>query len=281
MSRTVAAETKLATIPRIAICFFGIDRSLRHTIQSIRTNIYAPAKELGEVRVYAHLFNQVIIDNPRSQEFGLTIAPAWHLLEADHIVIDEPDSFIDSATFSEVFSWGDYYLDEGKSLRNLFHQLYSLDKVYAQAAGWCPSCTLFVRPDLEYHDSLGGVMKRALASVKPAIFTPRWQQWDGGLNDRFAICSDKKSAEYYSTRYARIPKYGDRLPRGLHSELFLWEDLRLSPFIVKTIDARATRVRSNGRREIEDFTHRQKKFNAFLGLRNFRRVFAIGDPLVA
>ena len=53
---------------KIAICFFGITRSLKYTIGSIEENILNPARTLGDVRVFAHFFNQERVENSRSRE---------------------------------------------------------------------------------------------------------------------------------------------------------------------------------------------------------------------
>ena len=44
---------------RVAICFFGLTRSLKHTIDSINTNIFQPLKNSNiEYDVFLHTYKQ-------------------------------------------------------------------------------------------------------------------------------------------------------------------------------------------------------------------------------
>jgi len=68
MAELMANNDKKSVQPRIAIGFFGITRSLKWTLSSIQKNIIEPARSLGDVRLYAHLYQQEYVLNPRSGE---------------------------------------------------------------------------------------------------------------------------------------------------------------------------------------------------------------------
>lgn len=106
-------------MPKIAICFFGITRSLKFTISSIEKNILKPAHALGEVRVFCHFFVQTEIDNPRSGEKGLLRQDEHTLLNPSWLELEEPDQCLAMHGFAELKTWGDSWGDDFRSLRNL------------------------------------------------------------------------------------------------------------------------------------------------------------------
>ena len=111
---------------KIAICFRGISRSLTHTIESIRDNVFAPARELGEVKVFTHLFDQKEINNPRTGETGRLDTAEYQLLQSDWLTLEPPGECLAQHRFDALKSFGDPWNDQFSSLRNLIHELHSL-----------------------------------------------------------------------------------------------------------------------------------------------------------
>ncbi|PHS59381.1 MAG: hypothetical protein COB03_02850 [Alteromonas sp.] len=236
---------------RIAVCFFGITRSLKHTLQNINTHVVNPARKLGEVRLYAHFFDQRCIVNPRSGECCKLDENEYKLLNLDQVTIDQPDEFLAHSDFVQVSRYGDGFGDGFNSLRNLYHQLYSLNSVTAKALEWDPNIVVFARPDLKYHDSFSRTYKDAIDN-KNVIYVPNWQHWDG-LNDRFAVAVDTGAIKAYGQRYRAISQYCSETQSCLHSEKLLKYALKSQK--VKMINIRASRVRSNGGVAKEPFHH--------------------------
>jgi hypothetical protein len=106
---------------RIAVCFRGISRSLSYTIASIRDNVFAPAKNFGEVRVFTHLFDQAEINNPRTGEAGTLNPEEYQLLGSDWLVLEPPDECLEKYNFEHIKSFGDPWGDGFYSLRNVVH----------------------------------------------------------------------------------------------------------------------------------------------------------------
>lgn len=236
---------------KIAICFFGITRSLTHTIATIESNILSPARELGEVRVFAHFFHQVEINNPRSGEKGLLRQGEHTLLDPDWLDLEAPEHCLAIYDFNCLKSWGDSWNDDFRSLRNLVHQLHSLQKVTDAALKWQPDLVIFARPDLGYVDSLQPSMIQALRYNR--IFLPNWQRWRGGYNDRFAITSSIKIAQAYGMRVRLMADYCRKFNAPLHAELLLRYALADYKNAVRFRSFRASRVRCDGRTTEEDF----------------------------
>ena len=237
--------------PTIAVCYFGITRSLEHTIDSIRANVIAPAAALGEVRVFTHVFDQNRLDNPRSGELGAMRVEEHKLLDSDWLSVEQPDECLAARGFTELAHGGDFWHDGGKSLRNLVHQLHSLDVVTRAALAWQPDVVVYCRPDLRYLDSLEPWLKHSVATPAPTVWVPNWQHW-GGFNDRFAICSSAAAAAYGS-RIDFALDYVKTTRRPLHGERLLAWVLKREGIAVKTMTARAVRVRIGGREVRERF----------------------------
>jgi hypothetical protein len=236
---------------KIAVCFFGITRSLTHTISSIEQNVLIPARELGEVKVYAHFFLQRQIEYARTGESGELDLEEHRLLPSDWLQLEEPDLCLEKRGFTALKSYGDTWNDGIPALRNLVHQLHSLDAVTKAALADGAEVCMFCRPDLLYHDSLRPALRRALRT-KELVQLPRWQQY-GGRNDRFAICSGPAAIAAYGQRINLAEQFCRDHSTTRNSEQLLQYALERAAVPVKQISARASRLRLGGRKQYEDF----------------------------
>jgi hypothetical protein len=238
---------------KIAICFFGITRSLTHTVSSIELNILAPARKLGEVIVYSHFFLQKDIINPRSGELGELDLDEQRLLPSDWLQLEEPDACLSDYDFDQLRSHGDSWQDDFRSLRNLVHQLHSLNAVTKAALADGADICLFCRPDLTYHDSLLRPLKLAAVTNVATVFLPYWQG-NGGLNDRFAICVQKEAISAYGQRIQNAHAFCSTMAGPLNSEHLLAYSLSLAGVNICKIGNRASRTRLGGVKKYEDFS---------------------------
>ena len=237
--------------PRIAIGFFGVTRSLKWTLPSIRENIIEPARQLGEVRLFAHLYQQTHITNPRSGEDNPLDPEEYRLLECDEVTLEAPGQCLQEAQYDWILSHGDAFHDNGKSLANLIHQLHSLQVVGRMIDAWKPDVVILARPDLKYHDSLGEAVAKHLQLPADALSLPNWQ-WYGGYNDRMAICGTSASS-VYTNRLNVIPRYLEKTGGPLPAERFLKFCLHDKGILPEEISIRASRVRANGKIVDENF----------------------------
>ena len=238
----------------ITVCFFGITRSLKYTLPSIEKNIIRPARQHGNVVILAHFFNQPSIYNPRSGERGHLDTEEHKVLQADQCVVEEPDSCLEFWKYSELKSYGDSWHDGFRSMRNLVHQLHSLNEVTKMALSGRSDVCLFCRPDLEYHDDLSALISQALAKPGPEIVLPNWQA-HGGLNDRFAICAGREAAKSYGMRVQLMHQYCRETGLPVHSEKLLKYAAVAGRIPTRTVFHRASRVRFDGTIKQEDFYH--------------------------
>lgn len=236
----------------VAVCFFGITRSLRYTFPSIQSNILDPAHATGPIRVYAHFFKQIRVENTRSGENGFLDADEYRLLKSDWLALEDPGLCLDAWGFETLKSYGDSWQDDFSSLRNLVHQLHSLRQVTQAALADGAETCIFCRPDLRCHDSLAKPLRRALGFRTPVVQLPYWQCWEGGLNDRFAICSSAQAIRAYGLRIEEALNFCQN-NGPLHSERLLAHALRIANIDVRKISTRAGRVRLGGQERYEDF----------------------------
>ena len=203
----------------IAIGFFGITRSLSYTIESIRENIFRPARKVGKINIYCHFYRQSVVENSRSGESGFFDPEEYKLLEPDDIEFEVPGSCLAKWQYETIASYGDNWNDGFVSIKNLIHQLNSLHAVTIMIDRNNPDLILFCRPDLLYHDSFSRILNPSSIRNLRGVSLPGWQ-WFGGLNDRFAIC-DPNSFRAYGNRIEMCESFLRKTRSPIHSERLL------------------------------------------------------------
>lgn len=238
---------------KIAICFFGITRSVRHTLPSIEQNIYTPCRDKGEVRVFAHFFDQTRVISKRSRE-NVKLDPNEHrLLKIDDLQLEAPEGCLEEHGFEQLKAFGDTRRDGFQSLRNLTCALHSLSRVATHALAWQPDIFVFVRPDLRYHESLRDILNQAISGDLKGAVIPDWQHWRGGLNDRFAICTTQAAAEAYAMRVHKMRSYCEYFQEPLHAESLLRYVMENERINIYPTSVKASRIRADGRLKNEHF----------------------------
>ncbi len=249
----MTALSHAARRPRIAVVHFGIDRSFAQTGPSIRANIYTPAEQSGELRVFAHLFDLDRIENARSGESGaLPDRIPFH--PSQKLLTEPPDDCLAEWNFDELAQNGDTWNDGFSSARNLVHQLHSLRRATNLALEWQPDVVIFARPDLRYPDSLRAAIGTTLRSEGNLCLAPYWQRHRGGMNDRFAVVCGRDAIARYGQRIEAAADYCSASDLPLHSELLLAYAMTAIPS--RQILVRAVRVRVGGQDRDEDFAVR-------------------------
>ena len=235
----------------IAIAFYGITRSLKYTAESINTNLIKPTRKFGNCKVFAHFFNQKIINNPRTNEYLENDTNQSNMLHIDHKVISEIKKIEASKILKDLIPYGNAWEDNLESLQNIIRQLISLKIVTGIIENDNHyDYVMFARPDMEYHNEIDWSYITNYSDTS-TIFVPDWQ-WSGGINDRFAICGSKAFPVYgyrlnHTLEYCRAQK----LP--LHSERLLYYIIKNSTCHIKTVELKATRIRATGTRAEESF----------------------------
>ena len=238
----------------IALCFFGITRSLHHTIGSVESCVRQPCRELAQTETFCHFFRLEAIHNPRSGEFGALPQDEHTLLTPSWLQLEVPDAPLAALPLQQICAYGDSWGDEFKSLQNLLHQLHSLKRVTKAALAAGHDFVVFARPDLLYHDAIRRPLRQVMQSARDnEVCLPDWQHWEGGFNDRFALCKGRRAIAAYGQRLDDVLDYCQRHQGPLHAEKLLRHALEQRGIPVSTMTTRASRMRFDGTLKNEVF----------------------------
>jgi hypothetical protein len=232
------------------IGFFGLTRSLPHTVGAIRSGFYEPLRQAGIETLRAGHFNlPATITNPRSGEYAIKPDRAESTsLDLDICWVERQVHTTIAAEFEVARAFPDTFGDRYLSLENVCHQLHSLERLWAllELIGATDTdIVLLLRADLLYLDMFDPATHLApLTSGSADLVVPGWQSW-GGLNDRFAFCTGR-AAKIYATRI-RLFVDACVAMRGMHAESFLRFVAQRHGLRIAATDLRAVRVRANGR----------------------------------
>lgn len=242
---------------KIALCFRGIARSLKHTIENIRRHILEPARAVGEVRIFTHLFDQAEINDVRSGEVGELDRTEYLLLKSDEVELEPPNECLALHRFEEIKTYGDSFNNNFSSMRNLIHELHSLKRGWLMAQVWEPDVVFFLRPDLSYQSSFQNLLEEIARGRRKGLCIPIWQGcW--GANDRYAIATTPAAADTYANRIDRALHYCKKINGPLHAEIFLLDCLREDKTPVWFTKIQARRVRLGN-------VYRKEKFSSLKG----------------
>lgn len=232
---------------KIAICFFGLCRSLNYTLDSIKNNILLELKNNNiEYDIILHTYNLKYLNLKRSNESYKLDTNEWKLLKPDKFKIDNQDEFDKVYDYNYIKSFGDAWNTNYENTINLIRQLNSLKKVWllCHDKNNKYDCYLFLRPDIKYLNKINIDYVNNIVKNNNLIYTPEWLK-SGGLNDRIALC-DYNSAKIYSNRIDNIPNYLSLTKKPLHAEKFLKFIINKNDILNKDLKLKGHRIRSKG-----------------------------------
>lgn len=208
----------------IAICFWGLTRSLQHTISSIEEMILEPLREHGfQYKIFLHTYQLgKRYSNKRSGEKDCFLDPKeWKLLKPDHVLLENQEKVDQDLQLEQYHSSPDPWKNNYQTLDNHVRALWSLYKVTLL---WENSHTpfdyvMYCRPDVLY---LAPLQKSFFDEVdEKSIILPDFHEYP--INDRFCITKPNLAA-IYGKRFLKALEYSKT--KSLHSETFLRDTLR-------------------------------------------------------
>lgn len=244
--------------PTCFVGFFGLNRSLQWTYDSIRENVLDPLEAFGCEPVLAGHFNcPDTVHSPRSGEFHVpleTKSMRKLKLEICWLEPQTTDVFADLLPVLLATPLRQEDDPEGIVRLNVMHQLHSLRRLGSllRLLGsrvfdfYC-----FLRPDLMYIDPMPvAEVFDLIQDKKTDLITADWHQW-GGLNDRFAYCSFR-GAQVYLNRIDLVRQFC--VEKGMfHAESLLLYAAERAQLSCEFIAMRASRVRATGAVHDEKF----------------------------
>jgi len=234
----------------IAICVWGIMRSLRYTIHSLHHFMLTPIRRSGNTyEIFMHTYNfSGVYENARNNEVAAQLNFSdWKILKPDHILVEDQDEYDKHANYTRYMSKGDPWNNDYVSFTNNLRALHALqqlaitlEKVSQQKQF---DGVIYVRADVQLLHPVPFFLPKDWPAT---LFLPDFHRSckGGQSNDRMAL-GDLQSALVYGRRIEHALAYS--LHRPLHAETFLYQHLSHNKSVsVLEIPLRFRRVRSNG-----------------------------------
>lgn len=239
---------------RVAICLYGLNRSLRHTIAAFQARIFKPLYEACvEVDTFFHTWTLKTLRDSHNGERDIVLGGPWEMVRAFReslcrYAVGDQDLFDVRSNLSAWRQLDNRY--KGPNFRNMARQLESLHQVtqlwkleadlrtdgreYYRAV-------LYIRPDLLVLDKID---VNQLLKLRPGTFlSPYWHQFSG-LNDRLAA-GTQTVARAFGERSKFLWHYAQH--RFIRSESYLkWVMLEKYQFEMDVLEMRAQRIRTTG-----------------------------------
>ena len=231
---------------RVALCFWGIARSLEYTYESIKEKILE--NEMIEYTIYMHTYEiKSIYTNIRTKEREERVDNnTYKILNPDYIIIEDQDEIKKEINLEKYRTqkdpWNTCYnsvdnfilamYSKMRVTRLLTEQIKKKDKKYDNI--------IYLRPDVMYLNKL--TIKELEIVDDKTISIPDFHLIKG-FNDRFAICTIG-TYEKYGDIFDKLLEISKREP--LHSETIIKNILKEYGLNIKNIHYRFRRIRMGG-----------------------------------
>jgi hypothetical protein len=247
--------------PRVvALCFFGLTRSLSVTRSSLRRHVLDVLTSHGwAYDIFLHTYRKETLTNPRSNEAKVDLdTDEWRYLRPARLLIEDGDK-IDAEhvkpLLPKVLTRGDLWRESNvnhSSMANLLSQLRSIEQVTGllmreqQITSTAYDAVVFLRPDVWFFNDIDMREVESARTSPNVMFIPEFHTVanKGEFNDRFAICHPE-TAKVWGLRRRLVENYVFIRNQTLHSERLLGHALRQANITVKPSRILFGRVRAN------------------------------------
>jgi hypothetical protein len=231
---------------KIALCFFGITRSLKFTIYSIRENILDIFK-LNNIKydIFMHTYHLTTYKNIRTNECVTNIDnEEYKLLNPTFIEIDDQDEIKKKINMNLYRTHRDPWNTKYNSVDNFILAQYSKSRIVSmiEKQNTNYDYILFIRPDCIYLTKFS--MNYFSYINNNTICIPRFHSYGPyNFNDRFAI-TNMKTYKLYGDIFKHLLNMSKKQP--LHSETIIGKIMFLFRIKIVRIPFLFLRVRVNG-----------------------------------
>lgn len=246
---------------KIALCFWGLTRSLKHTIGSIEEYIFKPLDEAGiKYDKYLHTYHfKGMYNNSLGGEKDIKLDfTEYTLLKPDFISIENQDIVKENINFEKYYSPGEkktYY--KIYCHNNAVLGLNSMKKVteMVESTGIKYDFIWFIRPDCKYLKPCNPrwfilTKDKRYGNKFVKMLIPRFGCPHNGLNDRMVAGPYKHAITF--------GKSLDILPEYVKDKLYIAEEFTKyvidkycgndgDPGVVRKIDFNFQRIRATGK----------------------------------
>jgi hypothetical protein len=235
---------------RVAICFFGLTRSLKFTLPSIEKFLLGPLKAHNiKYDTYLHTYKmKTPYTNPRAGESGITLdTNEYKMLNPDFYMLEDKGMVSKRLRLDQYRTKGDPWGKEKSAIPGDFttldnHILYlwsqkQLVQMVKQRLGRYTHL-VFCRPDVLYQVPL----QIEWFSFTDKICIPNFGLC-GDVNDRFALGQPKQMIPY-GERFDEALQFSKK--NQLASEAFLIATMKKHKIKYEHVNFYFTRIRANG-----------------------------------
>lgn len=233
---------------KVAIIFFGLTRTLKKTIDSIKTNLFTPLTEnnldydifIHTYKIFGPYYNQWSgenVENYVNEDVERILSPKYY-------ICDNQENIINSIDFNQYYkklgNWTGMSPELTKYLiKNMCLALYSKKQItllfdehiheYDYAIIIRPDTLLQNKIDIRYFHELN----------ENNIIIPK-QDWFSGCNDR--LCIGKPNViSYYGKLFDDLKSYSEI--KSITSELYLMDKLNEKSIEIISKDIKYTNLR--------------------------------------
>ena len=232
---------------KIAVGFYGITRSLKYTINSIKENIFNVFKENNiEYDIFMHTYFLKSYENKRANEkiTNKIDNEEYKLLSPKYLKIDNQDDIIKKLKLTSYRSFPDPWKSDYQSVNFYIlgsYSRYMLTNMIEDVEDNY-DYILFIRPDCLYKNKLN--LKYLNLVNYNTIIIPNFQLYSKfKINDRFAI-TNKETYKIYGKIFLQLLDLSKKMP--LHSETILGLILDNNKINIKRLNFKFARVRCDG-----------------------------------
>ena len=244
---------------KVAICFFGLTRSLKFTLDSIEKYIFDPLRLHGiRYDTFLHTYKmKTPYSNSRAGEENLILdADEYKLLEPTYHMVESKESVSMKLELEKYRTHGNPWGKEKKAIPGDFstldnHILYlwslkQLTNLWSETKNQF-SHIIYCRPDVLYQVPLD-ISWFSFSPKSKKIYIPNFGLC-GNVNDRFALGRPEQMLPY-GNRFDDALAYSKKYP--LASEAYLIATLRKHRIKYEHINFYFIRVRANGKKDVID-----------------------------
>lgn len=253
---------------KIALGFWGLTRSLKHTIQSIEQHIINVLKNANiEYKIFIHTYSfNSQFNNERTGETGIQLDfEEYKLLNPDFFKVDDQDYVKQQINLNQYRRRRDPWNSGYQCVDNFLCSMYSKRELgkLIQQSNFEFDYVLFLRPDVLYLNDFDLSILHSINDTTIGI--PNFALWGHNkFNDRMCI-TNYKNAFIYSSLFDHMLKFSRK--NALHSETYQsaalreWFQLNIHYF-----NFFFNRIRANGIEQIDcphddSFVHRTRFFD--------------------
>ena len=231
---------------KVALCFWGLTRSLKYTIDSINKYILQVFKDKNiEYKIFLHTFHfDSNYHNPRALETNIELDfDEYKLLNPDYVEIEDQDEVKTNIGMNKYRTFPDPWESDYVSVDNFICAMYSKKQVGIMVEN-CDinfDYIVYLRPDVKY-STYFDVKYFSLAN-RYSICTPNFHLFPK-MNDRFCVLTVNNLKLYYLL-FDEMYKYS--LTNPLHSERFQYHIINtVYKWKIHYVPFYFNRVRANG-----------------------------------